>query len=119
MAVLADPTMARPVRFSSHTALAGRMTCLLHRMVPAPVAPSRRFRTAAEAWAVAPVARVAEMDVQTCRTPAPPAAWLTVAWVAAAGVGVPPADHMPGGLTISEPTPDLFARLAADPDRAR
>ena len=117
IAVAALPTIFKPEISTFQTPLTGRIDCFVQRIAPAPVRPSRRTKTAAAACAVAPVASVAKIPVQTCRTPAPPAARLVVACVAAAGVE--PWDQLPGETERAAPSEENAAMTAAAPERMR
>src|SRR5258708_1956924 len=114
MAVAADPMMLSPDRKKLQVAFTGSAICKDHRIVPAPVAPSRRLKTRAAACAVPIVAIAPETEVATCLPPAAPAALLIVACVAAAGTLL--TAQSAGRVAISAPLPAVppTARFAAD-----
>lgn len=85
IAVFAVPIIARPLTLLQKVELAGAECAQDRRMVPAPVAPSRKCARIG-VCAVAPVARQTVTVVATCRTVPPPAAREAVACVAVAGV---------------------------------
>lgn len=89
IAVLAVPTKFKSPKCCGRTlcpVAAGITTVHDHMIVPAPVAPSRRliFSFVSTGAVVAPAEN--EIESQTCRTPAPPAALEAEALVLTAGV---------------------------------